>query len=214
MILLATIISLAGCKKNQSTQDSNDSDTVSTAIDETPAQEAVYYLSAEGIAPEGGEYVVKVGTPLSGMPESVEGLYNSVAKESYPEYDTYTFSITETEGAPMPTFQIYDFGEHNIDLIQLCGPMVKVRTPKGDVHIGQSFLDVLNIPDVKATWEGYDYEESGTWYWTWEGLFFQPSHSRLPDALMQKLFTDAEAPAAEDFTPEIPTESISTGLPF
>ena len=63
--------------------------------------------------------------------------------------------------------------------------------------IGDKFSNVLQLPGVETEWSGYD--NSGTWYWKWEGLWFAPSQETISENLSRRLYQPIQAPTPADF---------------
>lgn len=195
-------ILLCGCSKGSKTE-ATDSDSVSLEeplTDQEPKGK-VYYITRDSIGP------VKIGMNIEAVPDSVDGLYNKKVTGSSPDAVTIEFSNTDGE-----SFVAYDFGEHKVDVVNLIGSYVKVKAPRGEFSLGDEFSKVLELPGVKAEWAGYD--DTGMWYWTWEGLWFAPSQENLSETLTRRLYHSDMAPTHNDFSDDVTIGFIGTGLPF
>lgn len=211
---------LAGCGRgNQSDGSSVDSvgtDTASTLnpADHTVAEAARIYLSAHALGHMDTEgridsvNGIMVGIPIEGVPDSIAGIYTS--KKSGSGRDASYIEFYEEDA---PRFVVYDFGEGNVDVINLVGSDVRIRTLKGDLAIGDRMGAVLDLPGVTAEWSGE--EGRGSWYWCWEGLWFAPDQRKLSTELSHRLYHSGQAPTMKDFDDEdVRIGFIGTGLPF
>ncbi len=201
-ITLGTL-ALTGCGKGQKVNETGtDSIVMENPADEKVAEIPVAYLTKDSI---GG---ISIGMPMNEVPYTLEGLYTR--KENGASPDAVTIEFFEDNS---PRFVVYDFGEGKIDVINLIGSDVKVKTLKGDLGIGDRMAEVLDLPGVTAEWSGYD--GGGMWYWTWEGLWFAPAQENLSAPLSQRLYHSGQAPTMKDFQEENVTIGfIGTGLPF
>lgn len=148
-----------------------------------------------------------IGQSINEVHEAVEGLYT--AKENGASEDAVTIVFKGPEGE---RFIAYDFGEGKIDVLNLIDTVVKVDAPRGRFGIGDSFSRVLELPGVEEEWSGY--ENTGTWYWKWEGLWFAPSQESISDSLSRRLYNPVQAPTRTDFDDNVTVGFIGTGLPF
>lgn len=151
--------------------------------------------------------MVRIGAPMNLLPDSMPGFYTK--KEIWESPDAVSYVFSNDDGQQFVT---YDFGEGNIDVINLIGTDVFVKVPDGELRLGSAFNEVLALPGVVAEWSSYD--DNGMWYWKWNGLWFAPTQEDLPAGLSAKLYSSAKAPAAEDFTKDVTIGFIGTGLPF
>lgn len=204
IILAALCVSaMTGCGKG-SDKGASDSDSlpeaVSTLADSVIVRKSAY-ITKDSI---GG---ISIGMETKSIPDSIAGLYNKKTDGASPDAVTLVF-----EDAGGERFITYDFGEGKVDVINLIGSDVKVKAPRGDFGIGDSFSKVLELPGVTTKWEGYD--SAGMWYWIWEGLWFAPSQDQLPTVLSKRLYDSTHAPTVADFTEDVTVGFIGTGLPF
>lgn len=208
---------LAGCGKSKnegaSAADTLAADTINPA-DEAQAWVPVPYLTSRHIGPADTLGVIDnvaglhIGMPVSRIPDSIPGLYN--LKRNADSRDAVVIEFLE-DG--VERFVAYDFGEGNIDVINVIGGDVKVKTLKGDISLGSPMADVLNLPGVEAEWSSYD--DNGMWYWTWQGLWFAPDQENLSTGLSHRLYHSGQAPTMKDFEEDAVTVGfIGTGLPF
>lgn len=164
-------------------------------------------LTSQGLGP------VRVGESLQALPDSVSGLYDSVLVEETDDCKTLTFVRATDRGVSMYPFSVLDFGSGKVDVILLNDDQCGVETPDGEViTLSTPFKTVLGLPDVSARWE--EIEGSGAWYWTWQGLWFQPSLENPGDALGARLFDGRSAPGLSDFPDDVTIGYLATGLPF
>lgn len=196
------LLLMAGCGNGEK---GNPAD--SDSIAETEIIEAVQAVREANYITKDSIGAIVVGNPVNTIPESVPGLYT--AKENGASQDAVTVTFSDENGRQ---FVAYDFGEGNIDVINVVGPDIKVNAPNGVFGIGDSFSNVLAIPGVQAEWIGYD--DGGMWHWTWNGLWFAPSQQKLDENLSRKLYNSQESPGNEDFPESVTIGFIGTGLPF
>lgn len=192
-----------GCSKGNKNE-AADSDSVAIELnDSTEAQPSgpTEYISRDSIG------AIRIGMPMNEIPDSVAGLYTKKVNGASQDAVTVEFSNEWGE-----SFVAYDFGDGKVDVLNLIGNYVKVKAPRGDFSLGDSFRKVLELPGVKAEWAGYD--DSGMWYWNWEGLWFAPSQENLPELLARRLYHSDMPPTQADFTDEVTVGFIGTGLPF
>lgn len=204
LFLLFVILMTGGCSKKGG-ENSSDTDTVRSVNDQSEAsalepQDIV--LTSEGISP------VTIGMQISLIPADSAGIYDSVISEEGYESNSYLFM---SDGQPM--FTAYEFTPGTIDVVSADSPRIVVMSPDGKaLRLGGELADVLSLPGVEAEWESADGE--GMWCWRWEGLWFQPDQSHLPEDLSRALYNDAKAPGVEMMTPEVKIGYIGTGLPW
>lgn len=198
-VILAAVLTSCGHSGSQKEAES-DSIAVMDMV-ETVASEYRAYLTKDSIGS------IWIGQELSEIPDSVPGLYNKKEPGATPDAVSVVFRQNGEE-----EFVAYDFGEGKIDVLNVIGSGVKIHTPHGEIGLGDSFAKVFELPGVKAEWSGYD--ESGMWYWTWEGIWFAPDQTNLPKELSQKLYHSGHAPTEKDFIDSIGIGFIGTGLPF
>ncbi len=156
---------------------------------------------------------VRVGESLTSLPDSVPGLYDSILVQEGEDCRTLTFARSTDRGITMYPFSILDFGNNLVDVILLNDDQCGVENPQGGViTLSTPFKSVLSLPGISARWE--EVEGSGAWYWTWEGLWFQPSLDNPGDSLGARLYDGRSAPQISDFSDEVTIGYIGTGLPF
>ena len=211
----AALLSGCGKSKNEAAMatDSIAADNLNPA-DDAVAWVPVPYLTSRHIGPADTLGVIDtvaglhIGMPVSQIPDSIAGLYN--LKRNTDSGDAVAIEFLE-DG--VERFVAYDFGEGNIDVINIIGGDVKVKTMKGDLTVGSPMTAVLNLPGVQAEWSSYD--GNGMWYWTWEGLWFAPSQENLSTELSHRLYHSGQAPTMKDFEDdEVTIGFVGTGLPF
>lgn len=183
-------------KTEESASVTNSADIVE-AINET----SNYLLTSDGVG------AIWIGQSINDIPDSIPGLYDS--KEMGASPDAVTILFKKEDG---DRFIAYDFGEGKIDVINLISPSIKVHAPRGEFGIDDKFTNVLQLPGVEEEWSGY--ENTGTWYWKWEGLWFAPSQETISDHLSRRLYQSVQAPTKADFDDNVTIGFIGTGLPF
>lgn len=196
--LLSLLLWSCGSKKEQTV---SDSDSLNIVADVETDSIPVFYLTSEGID------CIKIGEPLSETPDIVAGLYTKKQEGANPEANAMMFA--NNTGV---IFTALDFMEGKIDMIYLDNSYVKVGTPSGDIALGDSFSRILELPGVRAEWQ--ETEDSGNWYWTWEGLWFGADASTLSEAGKHKIYDSRQEPKASDFDENSEIGYIGTGLAF
>ncbi|MCM1368886.1 MAG: hypothetical protein NC204_00765 [Candidatus Amulumruptor caecigallinarius] len=200
---IAALCLLAACSGNKQTLPADSSaDSVSNEAGADlvmPAQP--FYLTADSIGP------VRVGAKIVSLPKQVPDLYDTVLPVETPDAMAYTFLLGDE-----PQFTIFDFMNGNVDVIALEGNARSVSTPEGDIHVGDEFAKVLRLPGVESDWQNFD--ESGIWYWKWNGLFFGVDETAISTELSAALAEGRRPPRAFLFTPDVKIGYIATGLPF
>ncbi len=199
--IIGTLVLLSACSGGK-TKSADTIDTVTS--DETEIVEELskpIYITQDSIG------AIKIGESINDIPAAIEGLY--VAKEYGASPDAVTITFKGEEGE---RFIAYDFGEGKIDVLNLIDGTVKVKSPKGEFGMGDKFSNVLQLPGVEVEWSGY--ENTGTWYWVWEGLWFTPSQDNITESLSRRLYQSIQAPTPADFDDSITIGFIGTGLPF
>lgn len=178
------------------------SDSAGPAAIESPAADTVgYYLTSDSIGP------VSVGAEISDLPASVPDLYDMMLTTETPDAMAYTMMLGD-----VPQFTIYDFMEGKADVIALEGDSRSVKTPDGEIRVGDEFSKVLALPGVQSEFECMD--DMGIWYWKWHGLYFGIDETGLPESLVDALSEGKRPPRASEFTPAVKIGYIATGLPF
>lgn len=193
---------LAGCGKSSKQVEEVPADSVQVVTEESEVSiESTAYITADSIG------AIYIGMPTIEIPDSVEGLYRHKELGDSPDAVAIVFSDAEGE-----KFVAYDFGEGKIDVLNLIGSDVKVKTHTGEFGIGDKFSNVLDLPGVQEEWVGLD--DSGMWYWTWEGLWFAPAQDNISVGLSHRLFHAGQAPTRKDFNESNTIGFIGTGLPY
>lgn len=195
-------LTLSACGKGQGSQ-SAESDSVAEQeiIEAVDAVRSAMYITKDSVG------AVAIGSKMNTLPHSVDGLYSSKENGASPDAVTTVFSNADGE-----QFIAYDFGEGNVDVINVIGTGVYVDAPRGAFNMGAPFAKVLELPGVEPRWMSYD--DNGMWYWTWQGLWFAPAQEELPHALSIRLYNSEQAPTPEDFNEDVKVGFIGTGLPF
>ena len=201
LFALASIV-LASCSGNSS-KTTVDSDSITDVLEETDEvrETANNLLTKEGVGS------IWIGQSINDLPDSIPGLYNY--KEMGASPDAVTIEFKGPQGGH---FVAYDFGEGKIDVINLIDSSVKVDAPRGEFGIGDKFNNVLQLPGVEEEWSGYD--DVGTWYWKWNGVWFAPSQESISESLSRRLYQSEQAPTRADFDDNVTIGFIGTGLPY
>lgn len=205
-LLAIPLLLLASCANHQKSDALPESDSSEQARDISYESEATGHNDI--IITKDSVGSVWIGQSVNEVHASVEGLYTSKENGASPDAVTIVFKGPEGE-----RFIAYDFGEGKIDVINLIDTVVKVDAPRGRFGIGDSFAHVLELPGVEEEWIS-GYENSGTWYWKWEGLWFTPSQETISENLSRKIYNSQEAPTVSDFDDSVTIGFIGTGLPF
>lgn len=209
LLTLVSALSLASCGGKNASNDSIatvDSDKAAEAA-AMPDTLPTYYLTSEGLGP------VKIGMNVNDLPLDIPGLYTGRTVENDYESTAYVFTNEDAPEAFSYPFTVIDFGGDKVDVIILNDEQCAVAVPQGDdITLSSPFAAVLALPGVKATWESL--EGNGAWYWTWEGLWFQPSLDNPGDEVAKKINDGKSAPVASDFSKDVTIGYIGTGLPF
>jgi hypothetical protein len=196
------LLFLASCGSNKKSAGADSSDSAQTAQMESPvAGPTEFFLTHDSIGP------VHVGEQIAQLPEAVANLYDVVLPTETPDAMAYTYLL-----ADVPQFTIYDFMEGKVDVIALEGNARAVSTPDGQIRVGDEFSKVLALKGVESEWESLD--DTGIWYWKWNGLYFGVDESGISEKLGEALCNGQKPPRAADFTPDVKIGYIATGLPF
>lgn len=198
---LACILLLTSCGGGNKNTAEDSSPFVDDIPEEGDVRETFTYITKDSI---GG---IWIGQSVNEVSDSIPGLYTHVTHGASPDAVTITFCGPEGE-----RFIAYDFGEGKIDVLNLINSMVKVRNGERSFGIGDSFSNILSLPGVETEWS--EYENSGTWYWKWDSLWFAPSQESVTAGLSRKLYHSDTCPEAEDFDESVKIGFIGTGLPF
>ncbi len=199
--ICSVIIAACGSSHKETSIDSDSMAIVEELPLETVATSEVAYVTKDSIGH------IFVGMPMHEVPDSIPHLYSNKENGASEDAVTITFLDGERE-----KFIAYDFGEGNIDVLNVIGTNVKVKTPNGNLGIGDQFAKILDLPGVETEWSGYD--GTGSWYWIWNGIWFAPSQETLTEQLSKHLYDYHNPPTSEDFSDEIKIGFIGTGLPF
>lgn len=179
-----------------------DSDSAITAQMETQVpSEEVYLLTPDSIGP------VKVGADMASLPSAVINLYDVVVPSETPDAVAYTFLL-----GTVPQFTVYDFMDGKVDVITLEGDSRAVCTPDGELRVGDPFSKVLALKGVESKWASLD--DSGIWYWEWNGLYFLVDEMEISEELATALGDDKRPPRAAIFSDTVKIGYIGTGLPY
>lgn len=219
-LLAAGTLSSCGGKKTAAVTDSSRPDSSEETALLPDSIDTGFYLSADSIGP------VHVGMALSDIPDRCPDLYDTQVPAETPDATAITF----LRGMD-PIFTIYDFMEGKVDVIVLESPAVGVKIPvepaqeggeanaeaadaggqPGLLCLGDSFEKVLALPGVRSEWAGMD--ETGMWYWTWNGIWIGVDESDISDQLAQALVTQRHPPRAA-LLKTARVGYLATGLPF
>lgn len=199
-IVAAGCLSSCGSKKTADNSASALTDSAEQAELPPDSIDAGYYLTADSIGP------VHVGMALSDIPERCPDLYDAQVPAETPDATAVTFLRNMD-----PIFTVYDFMEGKVDVIVLESPAIGVKTQSGLLCMGDSFEKVLALPGVRSEWAGMD--ETGMWYWTWNGIWIGVDESDISDALAQALIDQKHPPRAA-MLKTARVGYLATGLPF
>lgn len=204
-LLLLLLPLLPGCGGKSGADSSRPADSTTTTA--TPAPQTTDAETDHALTSEGVERI-QVGMQTAHIPHQDEGFYDSMEKEEGNESNTYLF----LRGGN-PLLSAYEFTEGTIDVVSAESPRIVVLTPDGGtLRLGDEFSRVLLLPGVTAEWENAD--DEGMWCWHWQGIWFQPDQTHLPEALSRELYSDVAPPSPESFTSEARIGYIGTGLPW
>lgn len=184
--------------------DSHDSDTTAQADTTLVEDVAMPVLTPDSLG------CIKVGMRVDSIPESAEGLYDSVEESRETGVSEHIFL---TEGTPI--FSAFDFGDGRVDMIALVSDITGAAVEDGELRIGEPFATVLSLPGVAAEWAGDD--DMGRWVWRWRGLWFMPEvgqNGSIARRLSRSLYDSSSVPRSDDFTEDVTIGYIGTGLPF
>ena len=198
------LLLLASCNgnKTETAGYSAKSDSARTESMESPVAGPVeFFLTSDSIGP------VRVGEKISDLPQAVANLYDVVLTTETPDAMAYTFLL-----ADVPQFTIYDFMEGKVDVIALEGNARASNTPDGELRTGDEFSKVLALKGVESEFQNFD--DSGIWYWKWNGLYFGVDETGISESLGAALSEGKRPPRASEFTPDVKIGYIATGLPF
>jgi len=198
------LLLLASCNgnKTETAGYSAKSDSARTESMESPVAGPVeFFLTSDSIGP------VRVGEKKSDLPQAVANLYDVVLTTETPDAMAYTFLL-----ADVPQFTIYDFMEGKVDVIALEGNARAINTPDGEMRTGDEFSKVLALKGVESEFQNFD--DSGIWYWKWNGLYFGVDETGISESLGAALSEGKRPPRASEFTPDVKIGYIATGLPF
>jgi len=197
-----SLLMLVSCGGNKKSPGAGLTDSARTVdMESAAAGETEFFLTQDSIGP------VRVGGNIADMPEAVSNLYDVVLATETPDAMAYTFLLSD-----VPQFTIYDFMEGKVDVIALEGNARAVNTPDGQLRVGDEFSRVLALKGVESEWESLD--DTGIWYWKWNGLYFGVDESAIIEKLGEALCNGQMPPRATDFTPDVKIGYIATGLPF
>lgn len=201
--LMSVVIASCGTKGlKEDRQDSMDMSD-STAGTEVSAVlgDSVFYITADSIG------AVHVREKISALPPVVDYLYDAMVTTPTPDAMAYTFLLNN-----VPQFTVYDFMRGEVDVIALEGNALSVNTPDGELRVGDSFKRVLGLKGVESEW--IDLDDTGVWYWKWNGLYFGVDETNLSDEQGEALCDGKLPPRASFLGDEVKIGYIATGLPF
>lgn len=203
--IAAIALMLASCGGKHGTESGASSqreDSALTVQMESPvAGETRFFITADSIGP------VRVGEKVADLPKAVANLYDMVLTTETPDAMAYTFLLGD-----IPQFTIYDFMDGNVDVIALEGNARAANTPQGQIRVGEPFVKVLKLNGVESEWQGMD--DTGIWYWKWNGLYFGVDETNISEQLATALCDGKRPPRMSDFSDDVRIGYIATGLPF
>ncbi|MDE6769955.1 MAG: hypothetical protein K2J78_09565, partial [Muribaculaceae bacterium] len=123
-------VALTSCGGHKGTT-SGDTDSIvaENPVDTVVAEMPTVYITKDSVG------YIKIGMPINEVPHEVEGLYTK--RDNGASLDAVTIDFVQDDHA---RFVAYDFGEGKIDVINLIGQDVKVKTLKGDIGIGDPMV--------------------------------------------------------------------------
>lgn len=203
LVMAAGVLLMAASCAGNSEKKQTDSDSIALAEIEEMVETVRDHvcITADSVG------FVAIGMPMNQLPDSVPGLYDHKRHSSSPDAVAFVFSDSEGD-----SFVAYDFGEGNVDVINLIGKQIKVAGSQGVFGMGDAFSNVLLLPEVEAEWAGTG--SGGSWYWVWHGIWFAPSNDSLSETASRKLYDSHQPPLASDFTEKDIIGFIGTGLPY
>lgn len=203
-LIAIVLVIIAACSTNNKEKETDTDSVVVVNLVEEPVdtvEEPDFFLTAERL----GSIMVEM--PVKEIPKDEFGLFDTVTidQRSIP----VLYSFYKNDGL---RFTGYDFGEGLIDMISVESPEIKIKSPVGELGIGDPFLSLLSIPGMESEW--IETDNDGMWYWHWHGLWFAPTQKGLTKEFVEKLYNMDEGPVRADFTEDITIGYIGTGLPF
>ncbi len=151
---------------------------------------------------------IKVGMRISEIQPHVDNLYDSISRQEGYQSSEYYFYLNGNK-----RFTVYEFESGVVNVVSADNRSIVVKGNNGnEIRLGDSFKKVLALKDVNSVWQAGDGE--GKWCWNWQGIWFFPDDSELPDVLEHKFYNQTAAPQASDFTDDIEVGYIGTGLPW
>ena len=158
------------------------------------------YLSSGGAIP--------IGLDVTDIPESIDGLYDNVERDTQESIGEYHFMHGEEY-----IFTALDFGDGRIDLL-MANTFSIIAPFAGESPVGLSvpFSRILGLPGVQTEW--CELDDTGMWYWTWRGLWFAPDQSHLTPSLSTSLYNEEKRPSVNDFDDSVTVGYFGTGCPF
>lgn len=205
LIILTALLPLLGACSGHKAYRGSDSDSALVAearndIDSIDS-EPMPVLTPEGLGQ------IRVGMPIDSLPEGVENLFDQVEMDETPDATVLAFSL---QGDPM--FSIYNFGDGTVDVISLNSTLLGFNTDNGVIHLGDPLVSLLNVRGVSTDFASMD--DSGMWYWKYNGLWISPDPAQCRPALINALSDRNNPPASALVDSTVSIGYIATGLPF
>lgn len=151
---------------------------------------------------------IRTGMRISEIQPKIDNLYDSISRQEGYQSNEYYFYLDGNK-----RFTVYEFESGVINVVQADNRSIVVKGSDGqEIRLGDSFRKVLALKDVNSVWQAGDGE--GKWCWNWQGIWFYPDDSNLPDVLEHKFYNQTSAPQASDFTDDIEIGYMGTGLPW
>lgn len=199
--MLGITLLLAGCSGNKQ-KASGDSDSAFIEEAELAADSVtIPDLTAKGLGP------LTVGMSLDSIPEGVAGLYDIIDSDGTPDALVYTFMLGDQQ-----MFEAFTFDGKTLDMISIDSPEIPVSVSGGTLHLGDPMVNLLKLRGV--TTEYVTADDSGQWYWRYEGLWFYPDPAKCSEKLIEALGNNHNPPSASLVPDDLPIGFIATGLPF
>lgn len=206
-LIAALVITGAGCLLSScSGKQPKHEETISVEPLESPELPG-HAVSDAQLTPLGVD-PIRTGMRISEIQPKVENLYDSIARQSGYESNSYFFFLDGNH-----RFTVYEFDSGIVNVVAAENRSIVVNGNNGqEIRLGDSFKKVLALNNVAPIWQAGDGE--GMWCWNWQGIWFYPDQQNLPDVLAHKLYNQTSVPQSSDFSDDIEIGYIGTGLPW
>lgn len=192
---------LAACSSNNK-QTTGDTDSAFIQEAEAAADSvSLPVLTEQGLGD------IRIGMSLDSLPQGVVNLYDRIVEDSTPDARVLNCIMGEET-----MFTIYNFGENKVDMISLTTPAIGVQGDNGLIHCGDTMESLLQQKGVTTEWVSMD--DSGMWYWRYNGLWITPDPAGCPQPLIEAMGNRRTPPSASLIPADLKIAAIATGLPF